>query len=371
MIENDVVFNKKYRIMKKVVFFIPKLQIGGIENIFITYANKIINDYHVEFVVCKDGGELENKLSPSVTKHNLGNIQLRNSIIPLRKYIIEKVPDYVITGSDKANTILILSTRFLKNKPQIIISQHNYYNIETKKTGLLSILNQYLLRFVYPKADKIVAVSEGIKKYLCKNLKIKSSKIIVLNNPIDIRATIEQSLQKSQIDLPSEYFVFVGRLSPVKNIRFLINAFAMSQINNVKLLIVGNGPDDNKLKKYVNSLSCKDDIIFTGAVSNPLPLIKYAKVLILPSFSEAFPTVLLEALALNTKILSTPTKGALEILENCLISIISKSFDDVNDFSEELKYANNHCDICSVTFAKKYDIDIVVEKLKKEILNLS
>lgn len=354
--------------MKKVVFFIPKLQIGGIENIFITYANKIINDYHVEFVVCRDGGELENKLSSCVTKHNLGNIQLRNSIIPLRKYIMEKTPDYIITGSDKANTILILSTRFLKNRPQIIISQHNYYNIETKKTGILSILNQYLLKFVYPKADKILAVSEGVKIYLCKSLKIKPSKIIVLNNPIDIKATIEYSLQKSQIDLPCEYFVFVGRLSPVKNISFLVNAFAMSQINNVKLLIVGNGPEEYKLKKYVNSLSCKDNIIFTGPVSNPLPLIKNAKVLILPSFSEAFPTVLLEALALNTKILSTPTKGALDILENCSISTISTTFDDVYSFSEELKYANNHCNICSVSYAKKYDIDIVVKKLKNEII---
>lgn len=344
--------------MKKVFFFIPTLQIGGIENVFITFANYLCNKYEVGFILCKRGGILENMLSPKIKVYDLGGIKLRSAIIPLVKFIRQFLPDFIMTGSDKANTILTIANKIAHNKTKVIISQHNYYNLETRKDGILSVLNEKLIRFVYPQADKIIAISEGIKNYLIKDIGVPNSKVTLLNNPIDIDLTIQRS--NEAIEDLGGFFVFVGRLSPVKNLNFLIESFKQADFKSIKLVIIGDGPERKSLLK----ISDNPNIFFTGAKSNPLPYIKKAKALILPSFSEAFPTVLLESMTLNTRVIATPTKGASEILEDVRSAILLKSFTDKQEMISALKEVNKNWQVDTLSFATKYDVRKICEKLE-------
>ena len=68
----------KNRILK-IAFFLPTLNVGGIERVFITYANSLSEFYDVEFVLCKKEGILLKELSSKVNVYNLGNVRLANS----------------------------------------------------------------------------------------------------------------------------------------------------------------------------------------------------------------------------------------------------------------------------------------------------
>ena len=76
----------KNRILK-IAFFLPTLNVGGIERVFITYANSLSEFYDVEFVLCKKEGILLKELSSKVNVYNLGNVRLANSFYYLRKYL--------------------------------------------------------------------------------------------------------------------------------------------------------------------------------------------------------------------------------------------------------------------------------------------
>ena len=73
------------------------------------------------------------------------------------------------------------------------------------------------------------------------------------------------------------------------------------------------------LEDKANKSSKKKLIHFLGAKTNPMPYLKRANLIALTSSSEAFPMIILEAIALNIKIVTTPTLGALEILSNYLV----------------------------------------------------
>ena len=116
-------------VQKKVAFFLPTLNIGGIERVFITYANYLIDKkYNIYFILCKRRGELLSLLDSNIKLYHLGNVQLKFSFLKLRQSLKEIQPDVIVSGGDFPNLILIVSSLGLKKVPKIIISQHNYYN---------------------------------------------------------------------------------------------------------------------------------------------------------------------------------------------------------------------------------------------------
>lgn len=328
--------------MNKVCFFIPSLNIGGIENVFITYANELaVRGYNVSFILCHKEGELLPLVSNTVKVDDLSDCPLRNSFLPLRRYLKNNVPDYLITGGDFPNLMSILVTRTLKNKPKVIISKHNYRNIETKDLGWWSFLDLNFQRIFYPKADVIIAVSFGIKKYLTGKLSINPTKVTVLHNPIDIEKIINNSEKYISIAVPDKYIVFVGRVSKVKNLYYLIDSFDKIVDDELHLIIVGDGTEKKPLEEYSCKKRSRSRIHFLGSYSNPMPFIKRSQALVLCSLSEAYPTILLEAMALNIPIIATPTEGAKEILEGIDGVYISESFSNENEMAELIKKALN------------------------------
>jgi len=88
-----------------------------------------------------------------------------------------------------------------------------------------------------------------------------------------------------------------------------------------------------------------------GTISNPYPYIRKAQALLLSSSSEAFPLVVVEALSLNTPVVTTPTKGPVEILKGTNGGIITNGFNDENEYANAIerivKYSNrNLSEIC-------------------------
>ena len=86
--------------MKRICFFLPSLNIGGIENVFITYANELAKRYYnVCFLLCYREGTLLSLVSDKVKIEDLGNVQLRFSLFKLRKTIKKLKPDVCLGNS--------------------------------------------------------------------------------------------------------------------------------------------------------------------------------------------------------------------------------------------------------------------------------
>lgn len=207
----------------------------------------------------------------------------------------------------------IMASKITKHKYKVIISERNYPSLQYGKPNLQSKINALLVKFFYPKADLVISNANASAKDLVANFGIKPSKMKVVFNPIDFKSIQEL---ESVTKFDGSYFnlVSVGRLQPVKNHEFLINA--IKDIDNVRLYIIGEGELKLKLQNQIKKLKLEDRVYLLGYKSKPFRYIKNADLFVFGSLHEGFPNVLLEAMACGLPILSTNCKsGPDEIME--------------------------------------------------------
>lgn len=348
--------------MIKVSFFLGDLGLGGVERVLLNYANELsARGFIVTFVVAKGGGAIENDLSIKVNLIRFGESRVRKSWPKLWSYIHKEKPDYIITGGDSANIMVIIASMFSNTK--VIVTQHNYNDIEASKQGIWSNYLHIMMKILYPRAYKICAVSNGIAGYLTDIVGIKRDRVEVLLNPLDLKDLRNRAMEEPEFELPEKFILFVGRISPVKNLSLLINAYEKSNIEDASLVIVGDGTELDNLKSLSGKMSKRNKIIFTGLSHNPISIIKKCSTLVLCSFSEAMPTVLLEAMAFDKPIAATPTPGAKEVLACREGSFISKNFDDIDEFANILERSIQCQNSGLSKYAEQYDMETIMKQL--------
>ena len=194
------------------------------------------------------------------------------------------------------------------------------------------------------------------------------NKILTVYNPIDQEQILLKSNEYIPNEIKGEYVISVGRLSAVKNLTLMIDAFSLiSKGKNLKLLIVGDGELYNDLCEYIENKKLSTKVILLGAMSNPFPLMKYAKLILSSSLSEALPTVFLESFALGKTVVATPTMGAIDLLRDGKLGYISDSLTGVDDFAKKINQAYDNPLEPSVLLgeAQKFSIENKVKELER------
>ena len=196
-------------------------------------------------------------------------------------------------------------------------------------------LNNFYIRCVY--SDKNLAgVSSGVKDKIEEVLQITSVKaksVNVVYNPLDIDA-IKKKSDEYKPDINQNYIVSVGRITPNKNISFLLESYKYARDKyhlTLPLVLVGDGHDMHNIRLKIKEFNLEPYIITLGLLDNPYPWIKNASLLTSTSFAEGFGMVLVEALACDTKIISTKSKGGVSdimtgSLENYLVDFNTEEF---------------------------------------------
>jgi Glycosyltransferase len=347
--------------MKKILFFTPSLNAGGIERVFLTYAEELHKrGYQVSYLIARNEIYMIDEKLDLISLHKK---RLINSIPSLIKFLKQNKVDVIITGGEIPNAIIILITKIFHIKAKVIISHHNYFIGEHN-----SKLAKLVTKYIYNMSDAVVSVSFGITELL-QNHKVNAQLIKTIHNPVNIEEINTKGDVNTNVSLPNDYLIFVGRLAPIKNLELLINAFSILNQSNpsLKLLIVGDGSMKSELQENVSLLQLQNNVHFLGTISAPYPLIKSSKAVILSSYSEALPTIILESLVLGKTIVSTPTKGAMEILECGKYGYISQSFDDAVEFAALIAKAISY-PINSVSLqerARDFSIESKIEELEK------
>jgi glycosyltransferase involved in cell wall biosynthesis len=177
------------------------------------------------------------------------------------------------------------------------------------------------MKRTYHLADSIVAVSHGLADDLANSLQCDRSTIDVIYNPVVTPALLAKAVEP--LDHPwfqpnqPPVILAVGSLEPRKGFFTLVRAFArVRQVRPVRLVILGEGPDREPLKLLARSFGIDQDLDLPGFVENPYKYMKRARLFVLSSRSEGLPTVLIEAMAVGTQVVSTDCpSGPNEILE--------------------------------------------------------
>lgn len=287
---------------------------------FLTLSNKpdkyVINDNINRKAICL------NAPSGNVIKGLFSNI---NRILLLRKEIIALKPDLVISFMNRTNIRVLIS--LINTKIPVVITEHNY-----PKMNKMSLSWEFLRRIMYKKAFKLVSVSKGIQE--CFNY-LKPEKKMVIYNPTDIRLTNE----KCDIKIEGKNFFTMGRLVNIKGFDILIKAFSKisDRYPDWKLNILGEGPEEHNLRMLVKEHNLEERILFHGFVKNPHYILKDCDVCVVPSRSEGFSLVIIEAMKCGVPVVSTDCPvGPRELIENMINGVLVKN-EDVDELAKGME----------------------------------
>lgn len=171
----------------------------------------------------------------------------------------------------------------------------------------------------YRKVDLVICQTNFMKEQLLNALPWMRNKlnIIVLSNPINMDMVLEKSKKPVKKLISKDYIVAAGRLVPAKGFDILINAFHLvaKDYPELSLLILGEGPEREKLNEISASYDLSEKVLLPGIVENVFPYFRDATACVLSSRIEGFPNVLLQMMSQNTKVVSTLSAGGIDEIE--------------------------------------------------------
>ncbi|BBL62862.1 glycosyl transferase [Methanobrevibacter arboriphilus] len=243
-----------------------------------------------------------------------------NLIRIVRKYNIDIIHGHYLYP---AGLIAVLGGMFTKKKVYVTSHGSDMFCLYPQHKFMRPII-----RFVLKRADVVLAVSESLKEEILKtnipNIERKVrlnwntvdiNEFKIANNDSDHHSKNNSNYNfKNELNIPKDkpIILFVGNIIKRKNVATIIDAKKQLKSGCV-LVVVGDGPLLNSLKEKVK-VENVEDVIFTGARNDIANVIQSSDLLILPSYSESFGLVLIEALACGKPVIGSNVGGIKEII---------------------------------------------------------
>lgn len=316
--------------MKKVLFLIACMSIGGAEKVLVDLVNNLDsnkydvtvmtvykkNIYDKNYIKVEDYFNKNIKLkymcdNSSDIMYRLFNISLNrinNKII--HKIFIGNSYDIEIAFSEGLPTKLISSSTN-RNSNKIAWLHTDSLN----RTRDMKDETLFKEKIMYSNFNKIVAVSKGVAESF-ERLHGGFKKVYVKYNPLDIDKIINKSHEDVTIKFEKNVrFIAIGRLTEVKGHERLIEVSKRLRDDGFKfqLFIVGDGELKNKLNDMIHEYNLSETIKLLGLQNNPYKYLAKCDVLVSSSYIEGYSTVVLEAINLSIPVITTQCNGMSEI----------------------------------------------------------
>ncbi len=341
--------------MKRILFVIPHLRVGGVAKALIELLRNIKDEYDISLLCFDQKGEFFNDIPKNInilpTSHLLEMTErsaadMKQSGIKysfarygytfVAKKISKRISASIWThrlGKLEGEYDIAISyahpmpdSMFCNLGGEFVLRCVNakkrviFVHCDFLSYGGNSKYNRWLLK----QFDEIAAVSESVRKRLCQCVPEAEIKSCVVRNCHDF-----VSIRMMAEDNPVEYihqhsFVTAARLSEEKGLLRCVSIFSDLHERGIDVYwtIVGDGPLKDKLKEYINQFRANDYIILAGEHANCYRYIINAKYFLLPSFHEAAPMVYDEAACLGIPIITTDTLSAVEMVEKRNLGLV-------------------------------------------------
>jgi glycosyltransferase involved in cell wall biosynthesis len=244
-------------------------------------------------------------------------------------------PDFVIGIDVHCNLIAGLVKMLFKPGLRLILTTHINLrgSLEEKGSQTIAFIMKKVITFVYPSANKQVAVSKAIAKSMKKDFEIKKTvETIYYGLPGTVTYRKKNSERRHRVILS------VGRLVEQKDFGTLICAFQIvrKKFENVELWIIGDGPKKGEFKRLAKELKIDQYVRFLGWRQNADSFMGKSDIFALSTKREGFPYVLLEAIRAGLPVVSSDAKyGPSEILNGGEFGILVP-VGDINALSNAL-----------------------------------
>lgn len=315
----------------------PKLSIfvsfsgdGGVERVIANLCRAFLDrGFAVDLLLVKARGAHLETVPPGVNVIRLGSTHTLLCLLPLIRYLRRERPPALLAAKNRGNSVAVLARllarRFAGVDTRIVIRMDTHLSKALEKSSRLRKLSYYLpMRWLYPQADEIVAVSQGVADDTAQIIGVASERIRVIHNPViapDLLAHGAEPVAHPFLT-PKRVPVIVGsgRFTRQKDFPTLLRAFARLQAQQpCRLLILGDGEpaERARLDALAAELGISENLSMPGFLGNPYAYIAKCDLFVLSSIWEGSPTVLTEALALGVPVVATDCpSGPSEITQN-------------------------------------------------------
>lgn len=382
--------------MKKILFVIPSMHIGGTRSSLINLLSCIAKDESLNislFIICHEG-ELIASIPERV--NILPEIKLLSWAVPSKcdRNVLRKIYHAIIAvlnrifGYQKVYQFLLwlsgnrmFSTQqydsavgyqegvatFVSSK---VMSKKHFLWIHSDVDKWFDDIN--FESCAYESAQKIIFVAENTKTLFINKFQQWSNKCIVIKNLLNTEDILNKSYQHID-DIEEDRNAFkilsIGRLSEAKAFdRVILTAkYLMNHGINFTWDIIGQGELYDNLFEMIHTEQVESHVRLLGARPNPYPYIKSADLIVVSSINESQPMVILEALTLSKPVLTTGYPSATEILMNGKYGLIcDNSLVGLYTAVEKIiKDDNTYKTLCASTKKFVYDNDFIVNQISE------
>lgn len=373
--------------MKKILFVINSLTIGGSEKSLVSLLNLIdYSKYNVDLMMFKSGKEFDKYIpkqvkileEPKYYRYISGNGRLKLSIIEKIKYYTcrYKTSISLRLNSKRENPINTEQVLYKNHKKVIKCIDKNYDIAIAYSQGMptyfvvdnvnankkiawincdyaTTIYDKEFDYEYYKKIDKIIVVSQTIKESIITLKPEYKKKLEVILDIVDPKLIDKMSKEEVEINNRNNYIniLTVGRLViNHKGYDLAIEAAKQLKENGYKFkwYVVGAGPDQKEIENMINKNSLKDNFILLGKRGNPYPYMRSCDIYVQPSRKEGFGLTVIEAKILKKPIVCTNFNTAKELINNNVDGLIvdinsKKLFNGIVKYIEDNEFKNNIC----------------------------
>lgn len=299
----------------KLVHVVYSLHIGGLERVLVNCVNRLPSNIEHHIVCLTDYSDSFSNLLPDNTKlYRLGKKSGKDFSVYKRFFKLLKSikPDVVHTYNLATNELQFIA--WLARVPVRIHAEHgrDIYDPEGKVTKY-RVLRKCLVHFT----SKVVAVSGELYSWLKDDLALPKKKVVLIRNGINTEFFVPSSKPREAFNIGH-----VGRLSPIKNQRLLLQGYALACENDeafahsTSLTIVGDGESADELKTLSESLCITENVNFAGAQMDVLKFYQSFDCFVMTSTAEGIPMTLLEAMSCGVAAAVTPVGGMPEVVND-------------------------------------------------------
>jgi glycosyltransferase involved in cell wall biosynthesis len=290
--------------------YFPPRWIGGTEIATYNIASHLAKRGHeVHVMTSMDAGMPHERLENGIHMHRIkkGRTKIFGEFLFWSRLLAQLKrtdPDIIHIQNFALGPVGSLAKSILK-KPYIVYGRGGDVYLQWKYRQPVSL--------TVKNADAVIALTEHMKIEISR---LYHNEIFVIPNGINLESYMD--IKKDKKEEIGIKLIFIGRLDHIKGIKYLIESVAIIKKNDRKivLFIVGAGAERTKLEAQVERLDLGDEVIFTGEIKNdqiPRHLSK-SDILVLPSLSEGFPNVILEAFAAGLPVIVTKVGGMQDIV---------------------------------------------------------
>lgn len=354
--------------MVKVLNLIDSLYAGGAESLLKNFILQAKTNCDFQIDVCTLYSR--NIFAKELTENDIRVFNLDLSfkydffkMISFIKLVRREKYDIVHVHLFPADLFVAISSLFLPKNIVFIFSEHSVYNRRRS-----SKFFKFIDRFTCSKYQKIVCVSEIVKKSLIEWLPKIASETIVIKNAVPVDKIRDK--KESIYDI-----LFVGRLERVKGLDVFFEAIKLLEIKHgrkLKVGVVGDGSIREELKTLTKNLGISDIVEFLGIRKDINDLMQKSKIFVLPSRWEGLPMVIIEAMAFGLPVVATKVGGISEVIENGRDGILveSENPEELTDAVIKLLDDDKLRDFLSLNAYMKIKDEYSIEKYTENLLNL-